>query len=736
MQNISIAEALERGIEAQNSGELRVADSLYTSILKLDPNHPDANHNLGVIACRIGKPSKAIPFFKLALQADNSKPQFWLSLISARLQLGQNHDARSLLMQAKKVIDDPNFQKKLKQAFASFGSKSTSREPKQSELRTILTLYNENSFEKAKIELPKLFRKYPYSFTINNISGAVNQRLGDMNQAIKYYQNALYLKPDNPDVLNNLGSALMKVGELAQAEHVLCKAINLNENSPAAHNNLGLVLKDNGKYNEAIERFLFAIQLKPNFIDAKINLSDCYRCIGKFDQALSLCRATLDQFPENPSVLNNLGNIENDLGNYDKAIFYFQKALKVNPNEAMYHNNLGNAYSKKGDFKKALKSYSCAIELKADYADAYTNIGIAMMDLGEIKNAISNYKRALEINPLATNVYRNLSTIYKFSNSDELITTMENLLNEVNLNTEKKCALHFALAKAYRDLGDYPKEYSHLVDGNSIRKGQLGYNIQRDIALFQKLKTGQKYLKPVSIREVELPCDVTPIFIIGMPRSGTTLVEQILSSHPLVYGAGELNDIRRLGYDLATVSNVPPSEQIKKFRIKYLEIIKTKNANSSFVTDKMPHNFRFVPLICAAMPEAKIIHVHRDAKATCWSNYQNYFSSSDLGYTNDLEDVVAYFKLYEDLMNTWRVEYPSQIYDLNYEKITTAQTTQTKDLLRFIDLPWENACLTPHKNQRTVRTISQQQVRKKIYSGSSKQWLRYKKMIGNVFDVL
>ena len=221
-----------------------------------------------------------------------------------------------------------------------------------------------------------------------------------------------------------------------------------------------------------------------------------------------------------------------------------------------------------------------------------------------------------------------------------------------------------------------------------------------------------------------------------MPRSGTTLVEQIISSHPEVNGAGELNYVAQYGGNLAINLTSKNTVLISEFRDKYLtELSKLSNGQSS-ITDKMPQNFRFIPLICAALPEAKIIHVQRNAAATCWSNYKSYFPAESIGYCYDLEDIVTYFRLYEDLMKFWQSKYSNRIYSLDYENLTTDQENQTRKLIKYLDLTWEEACLSPHKNKRSVRTASQQQVRQKVYTGSSDAWHKYKPFLDGTFDNL
>ena len=197
-----------------------------------------------------------------------------------------------------------------------------------------------------------------------------------------------------------------------------------------------------------------------------------------------------------------------------------------------------------------------------------------------------------------------------------------------------------------------------------------------------------------------------------------------------------MTQLASYGSKIATEASYVNNTSISYFRKKYLsELLKLSNGNG-MVTDKMPQNFRFIPLICAAFPEAKIIHVHRNPAATCWSNYKHFFASRGLGYCYDLLDVTIYYKLYDNLMNLWKAEYGDRIYNINYENLVTDQENQTKELINHLKLPWEEACLSPHKNKRIVRTASQQQVRQKVYKGSSDVWRKYEPFLNGAFDSL
>mgnify|MGYP001405946727 CR=1 FL=1 len=221
-----------------------------------------------------------------------------------------------------------------------------------------------------------------------------------------------------------------------------------------------------------------------------------------------------------------------------------------------------------------------------------------------------------------------------------------------------------------------------------------------------------------------------------MPRSGTTLVEQIISSHSQVHGAGELPFASRFGNSLSLGNQKINSDNLLQMRNAYLDELVNVSSGAPFVTDKMPHNFLLIGLLLKALPEAKVIHVKRDPAATCWSNFKHYFPAKGLGYSYDLRDTVNYFKLYHALMDFWDQQYSDQIYHLDYDKLTVEQEPETRKLIEYTGLDWEDGFLSPHKNERSVKTVSQQQVRKKVYTGSSQAWRKFEPFLNDVFDGL
>ena len=336
-----------------------------------------------------------------------------------------------------------------------------------------------------------------------------------------------------------------------------------------------------------------------------------------------------------------------------------------------------------GNLDEAMEAYQKALAIKPDYADTHNNMGNTLQDQGKQREAVEAFQKAISLKPDFPEAHRNLSSINKYTPSNHHFLQDKKLYKDNDLDEGAICNLNFALSKMYEDMGTFDKAFKHLDEGNTLRKKILNYSIDIDEKLFSLLKKTQSSLAANSIKTKSKDTKQKPIFILGMPRSGTTLVEQIISSHSKVFGAGELKYVEKLGSALATEPRSITTEAVSEFRERYLsELSKVSNGNN-IVTDKMPQNFRFIPLICAALPEAKIIHVKRDPKATCWSNYKQYFVTKNLGYCYNLQDLVSYYGLYSDLMDLWKSEYGDKIYNLTYEKLTTDQEQETRNLLKY-----------------------------------------------------
>jgi len=363
-------------------------------------------------------------------------------------------------------------------------------------------------------------------------------------------------------------------------------------------------------------------------------------------------------------------------------------------------------------------------------------MGVALKDKGDLGEAIDSYKMAIQIKPDYAEAHHHLSSVIKYDEKTPHVVQMQNLYTDRNITEDQRCHLSFALAKVFEDLNDLDQSFSYLALGNKMRKNQIDYHIEKEITLFDLLKNTYPLIKGAAPKTLEVSNGPKPIFILGMTRSGTSLVEQIVSSHSKVMGAGELNYVGQFGAEYAAGLTRVNSEALLDFRTHYLGALEKHSNGRSIVTDKMPNNFKYIGLVLLAFPEAKIVHVKRNPAATCWSNYKHYFPAKGLGHCYDLNDLVTYYGLYQELMLFWQEQFGNRIYNLNYDNLTINQEKETRALLQHLDLQWEEGCLSPQNNKRSVRTASQQQVRQQVYQGSSQKWRKFEPFIGGAFDSL
>ena len=525
---------------------------------------------------------------------------------------------------------------------------------------------------------------------VDNVIGLYSS--GRIQEAIEEINSLNILYPNVPLLFNILGACYKQLGQLSDAEKMFKNAFSIKPDYAEAHFNYGIVQKDLGRIDAAIESYQNAISILPNYPDAHNNLGNAFKSIGMYAHAIESYEWAVAYKPEFEEAFNNLGVAQCDVGLQHLAIKNFEKAYSLNSN-----------------FIKAL-----------------FYLGVAHKDLGNKAVAISTFEKLLKIQSYNTKVLRNLCEVKKFKKSDsKLINKMESLLNSDKVNQSELIDLNFALSNVYLDLGDIDTQFKYLSDGNKLRKALLSYSIESSIKLFNTIKDVFDDLPTLTNNELS-QSSLRPIFIVGMPRSGTSLVEQIVASHNEAHGAGELEFSTQIFSSIiANISVEVDKKDLLFFREQYLAKLNALKCSKNIITDKMPMNFRYIGLIISAFPEAKIIHLKRDARATCWSIHKNYFDSDGIGYSYDQNDLAQYYGLYSDLMSFWHERFPDQIYDICYEDLTTNQEDETRKLLEYCDLDWDENCLNFHSNKRAVKTASALQVRKKMYQGSSEAWKKY-----------
>ena len=523
-----------------------------------------------------------------------------------------------------------------------------------------------------------------------------------------------------------LVSTLYNNGQIQEAIDKI-KALDKDfPNVPLLFNILGVCYQSIGQLQEASQAFLNAIKIKSDYAEAHFNLGLIYQQLNKLDSAVKAYKNVISLTPNYPSAHNNLGIIYLETNQLDSAVEHFEWALAYKYDFAEAYNNLGATLQKQGKLDLSFNNFKQAIAIKPEYAQAHSNLGNLFQISGEVDSAVKSFESAIAHKPGYAEAHRNLSLLKKYSENDVHITQMKSLFSNTSLSNPDRMHLSFALAKVNEDLGVEGQLFEFLNEGNRLRKEQLNFSFDK----FEKHRSIIKNLFSTTLPIIEKPSTIRPIFIVGMPRSGTSLVEQIISNHHQVYGGGELEDfsniINSILQDEPTSGKASLSKKtISSVRQKYLDTLSKLNTPKKIITDKLPLNFRYIGFILSAFPEAKIVHVKRDAMATCWSIYKHYFSSKGTGWAYSQEDLAKYYGLYLQLMEFWHEIYPNQIYDLGYEDLTNNQEEETQKLLEYCELEWDQDCLNFHTNERAVHTASLMQVRKKMYQGSSEVWKQY-----------
>ena len=528
--------------------------------------------------------------------------------------------------------------------------------------------FNLNGALSIKREISKLFKTYPDSDILWNISGVIYLNLNELNEAMNCFKNSIKINPNSSKAQSNLGTVFLHLKNFESSIYYFQQAIKIDNKNIEAHNNLGNAFKQKRVYKNAINCYKDALKIDPFSIEVLINIGNTYSEIYDIENAIHNLKNALKKQPDNISALNDLGTIYKSIGKNSEAITYYKKAINQKPSFGQVHYNL--------------------------------------------------------------------CKLIKYTIDDTHLLKMIELTKSKIINDEDFISLTFAISKAFEDAKAYKDAFKYLQIANTRRKKLLNYLIEKDQIVFNKIKKTGKILSNTQNFRWSKQKKFKPIFILGMPRSGTTLVEQMLSSHPQIDYAGEQVAAWDFGYELITGEKVISKLNLAEFRNNYLNELSQFSRGKKYITDKMPQNFRLIGLIKIAIPEAKIVHVHRNPQAVCWSNFKHNFSSSGLGFANDLNDIVIYYKLYKDLMNFWNFSFRNDIIDINYENLVMNFEKELRYLISLFGLKWDKSCLKYYDNKRVINTASQDQVRRELYQNSSLHWKKYITYIGKKFDDL
>jgi Flp pilus assembly protein TadD len=524
---------------------------------------------------------------------------------------------------------------------------------------------------------------------------------GRLAEAEALYRRILVSEPLHADSLHLLGLIAAQTGRFELAVALIGQALAVKPGFAEAHNNLGNVLQELGRSAEAAAAYRRAIALKGDYADAHNNLSHALRSLGQRPAAVEACRRAIALQPLFAEAYNNLGNLLQDLGRPDEA----------------------------------LAAYAQALALKPDYAEVHVNIGITRLMSGEKVLAEQAVTQALAIDPDLPQAWYTRSDMKVFTPDDADIGKMEALLAAADvrgLGRQDRLRLLFALGKAWMDADDADRAFAHLDAGNQLKRASFAYAVEEDIDRHAAI--ARCFTPDVLSRFAGLgDASDMPVFIVGMPRSGTTLIEQILASHPQVSGAGELELLPTLVNDIAAL---PSAAALATIGQDYARQLAALAPDVLRVVDKMPVNFRHIGLIRLMLPNARIIHCRRDPIDTCLSCYTKNFNGQQ-SFAYDFRELGLYHRSYDALMQHWRAVLPADRFiEVNYEDVVQSLEAESQRLIAFCGLDWDKSCLTFNTTPRQVRTASVNQVRQNLYATSVGRWRPYARHLAPLLAAL
>ena len=686
---MAIDHSLQVAEQHHRAGRRREAEALCQQVLAREPDEPDALHLLGILTAQAGHLDAAV------------------DLIGRAVHLRPD----------------------LAEAWANLGC----------------VLVNCRKLDEAIAPYCRLAELRPADGGPHYALGIIWSELGRRDEAIAAFLEATRLQPDFAEAHVRLGAALRTQGRLDEAIAAYSRAIALRPDWADASNNLANVLRDKGLLDAAIAEYLRATDLKGDDAVTQFNLGNAFFQDERFAEALVAYERAVRLKPDYFQAQNMMGLALTGLERFEEASHAHRRVLALRPDEATAHEALGSALLYQLDMTGAEASFRRAVGLSPDSATAWNGLGMALRSLGRFDEALACFRRALAISPDRASFHRNLISIGAQEADPEVIERLSRMLNQTSLPLQDRVEAGFALGKLLDDADRFDEAFPCFAEANSLLKpsrAAAGEAFDGD-----KLRTAVDRMiqgftpRFFADRRRWGEASALPVFIVGMPRSGTTLVEQISASHPAVFGAGELRDIGRLAAALSTdeagriTASGWDAAAFATASAAHLEHLRSLGGEAVRVIDKMPGNVFHLALIATLFPQARVILCRRDPRDNCLSCYFQHFAKKLL-YIYDLADCGRQYLETERLTDHWLKTLPLRMLEIRYEELVADQEGQSRRLIEFLGLPWDPACLEFHRTQRTVATASVWQVRQPMYSRSVGRWRHYERHLTPLLDVL
>ncbi|MFT5448193.1 MAG: tetratricopeptide (TPR) repeat protein [Gammaproteobacteria bacterium] len=605
-------------------------------------------------------------------------------------------------------------------------------------------LHQQNRNAEARVEVEAAIQALEHMPHYHNTLGEVLRAMGDSGAAIGSYRRAIELQPDNLQAINNLGLALHASGNLDAARNVLSQVVAAQPDVAQAHNNLGIAEQSLGNLEGAAQAFRRSCELLPQYVEGWNNLGTVLQELGRTDQAVDALERAIGIAPNLARAHFNLSRLRLVLDDVPAAEACVRRAIELEPRDAEYRVHLAYVLRFMERFDESLTVLRDALSRAPGDPVANNDIAVTLLMNGEFSQAEQHLLAAIQSAPDMGIAYENLSRARRFGPGDALFMQRLESRAQAAQAPQEQAHFNFALGKMWDDRGDEQRAFGHFHTANAATRRLVRWDADAHSQAVDQIITtfDGDWFSGERIQSGYGEPSHAPVLIIGMLRSGTSLIEQILASHSQVIARGELDfftNVTQMMVQKLGAAQVPypqcalqlQSADMRSIAQAYLQRYFGEPVSARHFTDKNPLNFEHLGLIAAIFPHAKFIHVRREPMDTCLSIYNTHFSR-ELGFAYDLHEIGRFYKDYERLMAHWQEHLGERLIEVSYESLVSEQERDTRALLSSLGLDWEAGCMDFHRTERMVGTASHWQVRQPLYTGAVRRWQRYAPWLGDL----